>query len=328
MSIKKLLASTISDAIIRLDGRKISFLELLRNQIQEILPPRMAIFYPIILALGFFTSYTDIRFRKIRNKHLLVATIFGLLAYAYLMVTQKGPPGANPIPNLLLGIAIGALLYLISAWGAGDAKLFAIFCLLMPTERYSHLFLFPAITVFINIFLLSTFVMLLLALTRTLNNKVHLFNNVFSFRNLDQLLLSFLIVISLSWAALPILQILIPNSPYLLQVIILYICYHFLYKMVTRPHSELLCRTLFGFGLLARFLYQPSDFAATNAANILTKTILYAIPFHGLRIISTANSLDREYNKNIPFAPLLFLGTLLANTNFLNVTMDILRCIR
>ena len=292
------------------------------------LPPGMFIFYPIILALGFFTSYTDIRFRKIKNKHLFIATILGVLAYAYLMVTQKGPPGANPIPNLLIGIALGVLLYLMNVWGAGDAKLFAVFCLLMPTEKYSHVFPFPAIAVFVNIFLISTFVMFLLSLTQTLNNKTQLLNSVFSLRNLDQLFLSFLIVISLSWAALPVLRILIPSSPYLLQVITLYMCYHFLYKAVTFIRSKPLCITLFGFGLLARFFFQPSDFIGTNAIRILTWAIVYALMFHGLRIILTANSPEKESSQNIPFAPLIFLGTLLANTNFLNVTMDILRTVR
>ena len=189
----------------------------------------MAIFYPTILALRFFTSYADIRFRKIRNKHLFVAAILGVLAYAYLIVTPKSPLGANPIPNLLIGMTIGSFLCWINAWSAGDAKLFAVFCLLMPTEKHSHLFLFPAIAVFVNIFLIGTFVMFLLSLTQALNNKTQLLKSVFSLKNLDQLFLSFLIVISLSWAALPLLHILIPNPHYLLQVIILYACYYFLY---------------------------------------------------------------------------------------------------
>ena len=99
----------------------------------------MNILYSIIIILGFLTSYTDIKSRKIKNTHLLFAATAGLFAYIYLIINQIIIPDINFGLNLLLGIGIGAVLYFTDTWGAGDAKLFAVCCLLMPTEKYSKL---------------------------------------------------------------------------------------------------------------------------------------------------------------------------------------------
>jgi len=85
---------------------------------------------------------------------------------------------------------------------------------------------------------------------------------------------------------------------------------------------------ILGFGLLARLLFQPSDFIGTHLIATLRYTITFTLIFHAMRVILETNASNDEKKRAIPFAPLIFLGTLLANTNFLNVAMNFFRSIK
>lgn len=289
----------------------------------------MAIFYPIILVLGFFTSYTDLTFRKIRNKHLVFATILGLAAHIYLISHNKNFLNITLLSNVLLGMTIGLILYFTETWRAGDAKLFTVFCLLTPTQKYSQIFPLPAIAVFVNVFLISTLVILAYSIKQGAETKTPVFKKIFSLSTLNHLWESFIIIITLGWMAPPIIQTLIPKTTTLLYVIILYFFYHIIYTIVMKyfPPKHI-SYIIVGFFFLIRLSFQPLDFIGINLLDTFKKTISYTFVFHSLRTILMMNSSKDENSKHIPFAPLIFLGTLLANTNFLNVTMNILRTAR
>ena len=289
----------------------------------------MYIFYPIIIVLGFFTSYTDIKSRKIRNKHLLFATVLGIVAYLYLIIDQKIILNISSTSNVLLGMGIGMLLYLTDTWGAGDAKLFAVFCLLMPTEKYAHIFPFASIVIFANTFLLGIFVMLLFSITGFVQSKTQLstlFKSIFSMSTADRLLESLLITVCLGWIVPPIMRTIFPAISSWSLFIILYFCYHMLRKVLRRIITNYYMALIIAiFGLLARFYFQHSQSFGPNALISIKITFYYAISFHCLHTILTSND---EKKNTVPFAPLIFLGTLLANTNFLNSILDILRSLR
>jgi Flp pilus assembly protein protease CpaA len=97
-----------------------------------------------IVLLGVITSYTDIKDRRIRNKHVLLGALYGLaLALIFLL----------PNYEILLHYFIGAIAALISGvilwhlkfWTAGDAKLFTAIVMMTPPFT-----LFTAIPIFIN----------------------------------------------------------------------------------------------------------------------------------------------------------------------------------
>lgn len=290
---------------------------------------KMYIFYPIIIVLGLFTSYTDIKFRKIRNKHLLFAAVTGLIVYTYLIINQKFILDIGLASNLLLGLGIGLLLYLTDTWGAGDAKLFAVFCLLMPTEKYSYILPFASIAVFICTFVLSLIAMLIFSIGHSVKTKTKIFNKIFLLSVLERLGISFGIIISVSWIIRPLLQNLIPKTTFFLYVVVMYSVYHILYTVLYRSIKNWhIGFIVFSFGFLTRLYFQPSDFIGVNMLATLKRTFLYCFTFACLRTILEKDKSNNDNEKHMPFAPFIFLGTLLANTNFLNSLLDILRILR
>ena len=289
----------------------------------------MHLFYPIIIVLGYLTSYTDIKSKKIRNKHLLFAAILGLFVYTYLAIVRDSFLNLDLILNVLLGTGMGLILYFTNTWGAGDAKLFAVFCLLMPTEKYAHIFPFASIVIFSNTFLLGILAMLLFSITDFVQGKIQLstlFKSIFSISTVRRLIKSLLIIVCLGWIIPPIVRTIFPAISGLSLFIIFYLCYHILRQVLDRIITNYYMGLIIAvFGLLARFYFQHAQAFGPNALASIKITLYYAIVFHCLHTILTSND---EKKNSVPFAPLIFLGTLLANTNFLNSILYILRFLR
>ena len=287
----------------------------------------MYIFYPIIITLGFFTSYTDTKSGKIKNRHLLFALVSGLAIYAYLTLSQNPILGPGLAWNFFISLGIGLTLYFTDTWSAGDAKLFMVFCLLMPTEKYSHIIPSASIVVFVNIFLLSTIVMLFSSINHILKTKTQIFKQIFSASVLERLVISFLIMISFSWIVPILMQALIPKITVFLHVMLMYFAYHALYAFIIHGVPDRrIGFMLFGLGFLIRLYFHPLDFLGISILTTLKKTIIYSFSFSCLYIILEKNKPTNE--KHAPFAPIIFLGTLLANTNFLDSIMKVLMILR
>ena len=69
--------------------------------------------------------YTDLRFRLLPNR-LTVLMAVGLLG---LRLLSLGPSGADGVLDGSAAFALGLILYLVGAFGAGDAKFLAALCL-------------------------------------------------------------------------------------------------------------------------------------------------------------------------------------------------------
>jgi len=223
--------------------------------------PYLAYFYPLIIILGVLSSYTDIKFRKIKNRHLFLAVLCGLIIYAYLITTHKIVLNTHLLINPILGLVIGYLLYFTRTWGAGDAKLFFVYALLMPTEKYSQIIPFPSFVLFINIFLVSTIAILILSVKQIKRNKGFILNKIFSFNALHKLAYSFLIIFTIGWPVSILTNLLRPYATTFLMVLILYLSYLFLYSMVNKFKRGYFISVIFGLGLILRFIIQPRDFA-------------------------------------------------------------------
>lgn len=288
----------------------------------------MFLFYPIIIGLGICSSYTDIKFRKIRNNHLILATIFGLIIYTYLILNNKILLNINIVINFFIGLSLGFLLYFTDAWGAGDAKLFAVFCLLMPTKKYSEILPFSSVIVFINIFLLSTLFILALSIGQTIKNKHLILKKIFSFKTLGELTNSFIIVFALGWLILPLTKPLRAYLTLFVYILILYFSYLFIFGLISKLKKNYLIFLILGLGLISRLIFKPSDFAFSELLSYLKMTLFYALAFYILHIVFDLNKDEEKNEKLIPFAPLMFLGTLTANTDSIYWMMHTLNILR
>ena len=289
--------------------------------------PYLILFYPIIIILGIITSYTDIKFRKIKNRHLFLCGLFGLIIYIYLITNHQILLNAKLLLNPIFGLAIGYLLYFTHTWGAGDAKLYFVYSLLMPTEKYSQIIPFPSILLFINIFLLSTIAILILSLKHIIENKNFILNKVFSLNALYKLVYSFLIVFTIGWPISILSNLLKPYLTTLSMVLILYFSYLFIYQIVNKLKKKRLIFVIFGVGLIFRLIIQPQDFTLFHLLFYIKAMVSYTLLFYILGIIFELNKSNAS-ERVIPFAPLMFLGTLAANSNLMYMAMQVLNIAR
>lgn len=115
-------------------------------------------------------SYTDIKFRKIRNIHIIFMILIGIYAqaiyYYFDLVSYK-----TCLTLVLGGAVLSFLLYYWGIWAPGDAKLcFACMLLLPPIGSISSAvstMTYMPIVLLINIFLPSLLFVVVLALMRT-----------------------------------------------------------------------------------------------------------------------------------------------------------------
>lgn len=85
-----------------------------------------------ILFIGAIISYYDWKRGIIRNKLLLVLLLIGILYYSYnfSFITSNTSPF---LWNIFWAVCIGIFLWFIDIWPSGDAKLFILLSILLPT---------------------------------------------------------------------------------------------------------------------------------------------------------------------------------------------------
>ena len=103
-----------------------------------------------ILLFGGITSYSDIRFKKAYNKHLLVFLPLGIgIQVASLILNPELLVWT--VVNIVTTACVSVMFYFQRIWAAGDAKLFTIMILLIPYQFYS----FASKTIFPAFYCLS-----------------------------------------------------------------------------------------------------------------------------------------------------------------------------
>lgn len=98
-----------------------------------------------IIVLGALTSYSDIKFKKAYNKHLLVFLPIGV-GIQITGVISSPDLLFWTVTNIIITAAISIVFYSQHIWAAGDAKLFSVMIMLIPYQFYSiaSKTLFPA----------------------------------------------------------------------------------------------------------------------------------------------------------------------------------------
>ena len=103
-----------------------------------------------LIPFGIITSYHDIRYGKIRNKHILIALLYGIfINFMYhLDISYLGLVAVNASIALLISF----LAWYLTFCTAGDSKLFFAYSLLIPIGIYEYGFIeyFPSATIIMN----------------------------------------------------------------------------------------------------------------------------------------------------------------------------------
>lgn len=288
----------------------------------------MFIFYPIIIALGIYSSYTDIRFKIIKNKHLFLALAFGIIIYIYLILSNKISIDRNWTLNILISFFIGLLLYLTDIWGAGDAKLFVVLCFLMPRLYSPQILPFPCVIIFMNIFLLSLLGVLFISLGQIIKRGNIIFKEIFSVKTLKRILYSFLVIFSISWVVPILIKPLGSYLTPLLLILTMYFSYLLVYNLLRKLENEYLVFGVFAAGLAARFLCQPAAFSLPKLSVYFKNIFYYTFIFYVLSMVFELNKKQDEDGDIIAFAPFMLIGALMSNTDFIYWVMQIISASR
>lgn len=155
------------------------------------------------LILGLITSYTDIRYGKIRNKWILLGLSYFILInmmgiFFFDFLINKNYIFFTAL-NFTFSLVLGFLIWHFRLWTAGDGKLFTAFSLLTPLSVYTNnnLDWFFSINLLFNtIFPLFLFFILYLLFKTPYKQKKELFLKAFDFK---KIVLSLLLVFNVLW---------------------------------------------------------------------------------------------------------------------------------
>lgn len=286
-------------------------------------------FYPSILILGIITSYTDIRYKQIKNKHLLLGLISGLLIYLYLYYSHLR---IISIPffimNILLALCLAYFLNWKRLWSAGDAKLFIVLSFLFPFSRHQNLFKFPSLVLFISISIIGFFSVLIIEFKNIFMNIKYLKPIIFKdkFRSLFY---SFLIVYAISWLIWFLFKKVSFSGQFFVFALI-YLCYYFIRRWLKKIRSQkLFFSSVLLFGVILRIFFQPEIvFSLSKTFQYFFRILKYAILFNFLDLLLILINTERLKKKDIPFAPFMFLGTFLAETPIISYIMGLLMLLK
>lgn len=284
----------------------------------------MHILDAIIILLGCSTSYTDIRFKVIKNNHLLAATILGVAAYVYLMVTHQLTVNWKLPLNVLIGFILGLVFYLADLWEAGDAKLFTVFCLLMPTDKYDSTLFFPAIAVFANIFIISFLITIALSIRDIIKDKRRIFKEFFSSETLSLFTNAFLLMFATIWIIEAGVDRFLPQAPEFVSTMLVLACTFGGLFFIQTYKNKVFVFLLLGAAVALRFMFNSLEFNIGELALYLKKTLFFTALFQGIIVTFKLTKTEGENTKIIPFAPLMLLGTLLTHTNLVNGTIELI----
>lgn len=292
-------------------------------------------FYPGILILGIITSYTDIKNRVIKNRHVLFGLIYGLLIYLYMYIFNKKIyllPIWLFILNIITAVCIAYILYLRHLWSAGDAKLFVTLSFLTPSLKYIDQFKLPTLTLFINISIIGFVSIIVIDSIKIFMNVKYTPISVYK-HSLNKFFNSLLIIFSITWIIWLLLSKINFSQP-MVKLIIVYSCYFIINKWVEKIKSyNLFFILILSLGLILRLLMQPYIFLSLEKMISYFFTILkYTILFNLLDILltlHTAKGKDKDaIKRNIAFVPFMFLGAMTIESPLIDFVLKLLSLLR
>lgn len=262
----------------------------------------------LIFITGIVTSITDCRYRKISNYYLISTA--GCIGIVY-VITFIGNKGI-PIPllvNVVVAVALGLLCYQQRIWRGGDAKLFILYALLMPATGYERMIPWSCITLFCYAFMAGALFLLPRELKKLIINRRVFFNGVSAvalLMNVKRALLQFTCIM---WIVAPLLTLVGVRNPVIAFVIyfVLACTLREIQAFLKFPLNVVFLST----GVLLRILISPDFIFHFQWLSYVLNVSLFAF------LSAITNQIvknQQDSQDRIPFAPFLFMGTLLSYT--------------
>ena len=253
-------------------------------------------------------------------------TFFCLLpTYIYLILKKQLIFNEILFLNLLIGLLIGIIFYLINVWGAGDAKLFFVYCLLVPVNKCCGALSLPSVVILVNIFLAGMLLVIFGSLKRMFEKKEGFFCKKKAADLARGLADIFLILASLGWLVLSFFRkFTVLLNPFY-GVLILYGVYFLIMRILkTKPFKNLFLLVCLSI-ILFRFYVDPMFKNFSDLRMYVRGMLLVSFIF---ALIKGVGDYVRDSEKRIAFAPIMFIGVMLSFTDFTFWVMNFLKFLR
>jgi len=303
------------------------------------------LFLPVIFFIGFLTSYEDIKTSKIKNRVIIFVSIYCLAIYlsawavnllVYYKILNSGLGiFVNPLIwnfpkwciNLLVSAGVAYLLWHFKTWGAGDAKLFIAYVMLIPIGQYSRVYFkyyFAAFWLLVTTFVSATIFLLIKSIIFLVRERGRLFNKNNIFGIVKEELATYFkknfITSTVGFFILFLIFGILRNLFYSFAGKIIFeqsfitLIFLIIFRYISglfKKYIEIICvgaiilisaAFFVNKALLSCFLMQM----ATAFANSVFLILLFPV-FN--KIVNFYS--ERSSRKTMPFAPWLFIGTLI-----------------
>ncbi|MEI7998757.1 MAG: prepilin peptidase [Candidatus Omnitrophota bacterium] len=277
----------------------------------------------IILVLGVFTTFTDLKGKKIYNQHLAIGAILGIIATFYITLF-KHEDFLSHIINGLFAFLIGFLLHRFNLWRGGDAKLFSLYSFLMPPTAHNNFLFSNVISLFSCSFIIGMIILMPFFIKDIIKNHKIIKSDLFSPTKRQGLSKAIITTISFSWILTPLYSLLKITNP----IIILTITYlffnwgytdekivknHYIFEIFKKNYLKILIFIILGLSL--RFWLCPNSLSYLA---LLKYIIMLLLTTTLSTFIHTTFYHFKDYHERVPFAPLLFIGCIISYTPFLS----------
>jgi len=186
-----------------------------------------------ILAFGLISTYWDMKKGIIKNKLILAMLITAVIVHISSILLS--PSLFNLLPtfvmNMVFSIFVGLLLWVISIWPAGDAKLFIAFSSLIPLGLFGNLDSpFVSFDFLINTFVPIFFAMFIFLLVKSKSSAIKK-SLKFTF-NPYNMFMVFIVVVGFLWFIIKSVAFLGILMNYFVIIIILFVIMEVFNKIV------------------------------------------------------------------------------------------------
>jgi Flp pilus assembly protein protease CpaA len=297
------------------------------------------IFLPVILFIGFITSYEDFSISKIRNKWILIGLLYPLIIYSFswilygVAVNKIVSPFIGRISsyliwnfdkwciNLTISIAVAYLLWHFKMWGAGDAKLFICYAALIPMGQYSKVYFnyyFASFSLLLAIFIPATAFLFLKSwvyfikrlkfkegMPKLFKEKFNNFNKVEAGKVFIGFFVFFLFFKILRKEVYNLVSRILPNQSILILITLL------IFKPLSKIFKKKIKFTLAAFVILIVYFGFMVSFSwqefLVSISNIFSRTVVFMVLFGVFKKIVELYT-EKTLQKFTPFALWMFLG--------------------
>ena len=186
-----------------------------------------------LLAFGLISTYWDMKKGIIKNKLILAMLITAVIVHVSSLLLS--PSLFSLLPPLMLNmgfsIFVGLLLWVISIWPAGDAKLFIAFSSLIPLGLFEQINQpFPSFDFLINTFVPIFFAMFIFLLVKSESSAIKK-SLKFTFNPYNMFMI-FIVIVGFLWFIIKSVAFLGIFMNYFIIIIILFIIMEIFNKIV------------------------------------------------------------------------------------------------